>query len=173
MNALQLAKKDGSVDPKDQTTRISTDVQVGKDETYLDRHEIMRKEMMQTVKVNVSEPMNLTAISGVPEEHITERRVRIYKPPKNAMQSGTNDTHQWILDFEQRQRWENPTMGWASTGDPLSNMRLKFTEQEDAVAFCEKNGWAYLVEEARERKPLKPSYAANFAWNKRSRVGTK
>lgn len=129
--------------------------------------------MMQTAKVAISEPMDLTTISGVPEEHIKGRRARIYLPPKNAMQSGTNDTHQWIVDFEQRQRWENPLMGWASSGDPLSNMRLKFTDQEDAVAFCEKNGWAYLIEASKERKPLKKSYAANFAWDKRSRIGSK
>lgn len=53
-------------------------------------------------------------ISGVPEEHIKTRRVRIYQPAKNAMQSGTNNIHFWQMDFDTRERWENPLMGWTS-----------------------------------------------------------
>lgn len=53
-------------------------------------------------------------VSGVPEEHIKTRRVRIYQPAKNAMQSGTNNTHFWQMDFDTRERWENPLMGWTS-----------------------------------------------------------
>lgn len=58
---------------------------------------------------------DLTAISGVPEEHIKTRRVRISLPSKNAMQSGTNNLDYWKIDFDARERWENPLMGWAST----------------------------------------------------------
>lgn len=53
-------------------------------------------------------------VSGVPEEHIKTRKVRIYQPAKNAMQSGTNNIHFWQLDFDTRERWENPLMGWTS-----------------------------------------------------------
>lgn len=78
------------------------------------------------------------------------------------------------LDFENRERWENPLMGWASTGDPISNLSLKFNSREEAIAFCEKNTWFYTVEEPPEaRKPKKKSYADNFSWNKRTRVGSK
>lgn len=59
--------------------------------------------------------MRIAPISGIPEEHIKTRRVRIYKPPKNAMQSGTNNIQHWQMEFDNRPRWENPLMGWAST----------------------------------------------------------
>lgn len=68
--------------------------------------------------------VNVTPIAGIPDEHIYTRRVRIYKPAKNAMQSGTNNLNHWEMEFDTRQRWENPLMGWTSTGDPLSNMKV-------------------------------------------------
>lgn len=58
---------------------------------------------------------DLSSISGVPEEHIRSRRVRIHIPTKNAMQSGTNNIHNWEIEFDTRERWENPLMGWSST----------------------------------------------------------
>jgi len=144
-----------------------------KEESFFDRQLVERKEYMRTAQIKVDEVLSLANVTGVPDEHTKDRRVRIYKQAKNAMQSGTNDTHKWTADFENRQRWENPTMGWTSSGDPLSNMKLQFTEREDAIAFCDKNGWTYFVEEAKVRKPLNKSYAANFSWNKRSRIGSK
>lgn len=30
----------------------------------------------------------------------------------------------WKITFDERQRWENPLMGWASTADPLSNSEV-------------------------------------------------
>ena len=54
-------------------------------------------------------------ISGVPDEHIKTRRVRIYQPAKNAMQSGTSNTKLWQIEFETRERWENPLIGWTSS----------------------------------------------------------
>ena len=64
-------------------------------------------------------------MSGVPEEHITTRRVRIYIPAKNAMQSGTFGTRKWRMDFDTRERWENPLMGWTSTYVLLYSYQLK------------------------------------------------
>lgn len=58
---------------------------------------------------------DLTAISGVPEEHIKTRRVRISLPSKNSMQSGTNNLDYWKIEFDTRERWENALMGWTST----------------------------------------------------------
>lgn len=52
-------------------------------------------------------------------------------------------------------------------------MALDFASKEDAIRFCEKNRWNYEVDEP-QRRHIKPkSYAANFSWNKRTRVGTK
>lgn len=90
------------------------------------------------------------------------------------MQSGTNNIHHWEMDFEPRQRWENQLMGWWSTGDPLSNLKVQFNSKEDAVSFCEKNGWNYYIQESHNEKKYKPkSYGVNFSWNKKTRVSTK
>merc|ERR1712018_860963 len=116
---------------------------------------------------------DITAVSGVPEEHIKERYVRIFRPAKNAMQSGTAGVRRWRIEFDNRERWENNLMGWASNADPLSNMLIEFASKEEAVEFVEKNGWDYWVEDPKERSPKAKSYALNFSWNKRTRKSTK
>ena len=55
----------------------------------------------------------MSEFSGVPEEQL-KRVARIFVPARNAMQSGTNNTHEWKLEFDNQERWENPLMGWAS-----------------------------------------------------------
>jgi len=147
---------------------VATDLKV----VLTPKEEITHREKMQgTITVDV--PMDITTITGVPEEHTKSRRVRIFKPTKNSMQSGTSNTKRWKIEFETRERWENPLMGWSSSGDPLSNIQVDFMQKEDAVAFCEKNGWPWFVEEPVE-KPMRPkSYGANFSWSKKTRVSTK
>ncbi|XP_015221119.1 NADH dehydrogenase [ubiquinone] iron-sulfur protein 4, mitochondrial isoform X2 [Lepisosteus oculatus] len=114
-----------------------------------------------TQLITVDEKLDITPLTGVPEEHIKTRKVRICVPARNAMQSGANNTWKWRLEFDTRERWENPLMGWASTS------------KEDAIAFAEKNGWSYDIQEKRGPKPRSKSYGANFSWNKRTRVSTK
>ncbi|XP_040575457.1 NADH dehydrogenase [ubiquinone] iron-sulfur protein 4, mitochondrial [Lepeophtheirus salmonis] len=117
---------------------------------------------------------SLVEISGVPiQDHIKGRSVRVFRPAKSAMQSGTAGVRKWRLEFETRERWENNLMGWASSGDPLSNTVVEFAEKEDAVRFVEKNGWPYWVDDPKERLPKPKSYALNFSWNKRTRKSTK
>jgi len=123
--------------------------------------------------ITVEGAVDISLVSGVPEEHIKDRTVRIFKPAKNAMQSGTAGIKRWRMEFDTRERWENNLMGWSSTADPLSNTNIDFADKEEAVAFADKNGWAYMLEDPKE-KALKPkSYALNFSWNKRSRKSTK
>ena len=35
----------------------------------------------------------------------------------------------------------NPLMGWTSSADPMSNVRLSFDSKEEAIAFADRNGW--------------------------------
>lgn len=74
-----------------------------------------RLEVLRNSQVTVEASEDVGLVSGIPEEHIYTRRARIFKPAKNSMQSGTNNTHQWCIEFESRERWENPLMGWTST----------------------------------------------------------
>ncbi|XP_067931328.1 NADH dehydrogenase [ubiquinone] iron-sulfur protein 4, mitochondrial-like [Watersipora subatra] len=119
--------------------------------------------------ITVDEPMSVKQLSGVPEEHISKRHVRIFMPARTAAQSGTNQIHKWKIEFDVRERWENQLMGWASTGDPLSNMSVDFPSPESAAAFCEKNGWGYHIEQPATKYVRPKSYGANFSWNKRTR----
>uniref|UniRef100_A0A2M3Z6B5 NADH dehydrogenase [ubiquinone] iron-sulfur protein 4, mitochondrial n=1 Tax=Anopheles braziliensis TaxID=58242 RepID=A0A2M3Z6B5_9DIPT len=124
--------------------------------------------------ITVPTKVDLSPISGVPEEQLKERRVRIFIPAKNAMQSGTDNIHHWSIEFDNRERWENPLMGWSSTGDPLSNMRVDFTSPEEAITYCERNGWRWFVDQPEvEKKHRVKNYGINFSWNKRTRVSTK
>lgn len=52
-------------------------------------------------------------------------------------------------------------------------MAVEFKSPEDAMEFCEKNGWEYYLEEKKEPKFKPKSYGANFSWNKKTRVSTK
>ncbi|CAG9813690.1 unnamed protein product [Phaedon cochleariae] len=151
----------------------SSEPQVKNDIVHLTPEEVEHKKKLQNY-ITVQGTTCIAPITGVPEEHVKERRVRIYEPAKNCMQSGTNNIGHWEIDFETRERWENPLMGWCSTGDPLSNMNVEFSTKEDAIDFCEKNGWTWFIQESSLEKKFKPkSYAVNFSWNKRTRVSTK
>ena len=71
---------------------------------------------------------------------------RIFKPAKNAMQSGTAKTREWQLDYEPEQpRAIEPLMGWTSSGDMKQQLTLHFDTKEEAVAYCEREGIPYQV----------------------------
>ncbi|CAG9860382.1 unnamed protein product [Phyllotreta striolata] len=143
------------------------------DFALLNPEDVEHKKKLQEL-ITVEGTTDLSPISGVPEEHIRERRVRIYEPAKNCMQSGTSNIGHWQIDFDTRERWENPLMGWCSTGDPLSNMQVEFSSKDDAIDYCEKNGWTWFIQKSSLEKNFKPkNYGVNFAWNKRTRVSTK
>ncbi|EJW12701.1 NADH-ubiquinone oxidoreductase family protein [Rhodovulum sp. PH10] len=94
---------------------------------------------------------------------------RIYKPAKNAMQSGTAKTRHWVLDFEPSEpRRVEPLMGWTSSGDTRAQVRLKFDTKEEAVAYCEARGIAYQVIEPKPATRRTIAYADNFAAGRRS-----
>ena len=92
---------------------------------------------------------------------------RIFKPAKNAMQSGKARTLEWQLDYEPEQpRAIEPLMGWTSSGDMKQQLTLHFHTKEDAVAYCERKGIAYQVIEPKIRAPRTIAYADNFAFRR-------
>ncbi len=69
---------------------------------------------------------------------------RIYRPAKTAMQSGKAKTEVWMLEFEPEQPCKvEPLMGYTSSGDMKSQIRLSFETKEEAIAYAQKNGIAY------------------------------
>ena len=88
---------------------------------------------------------------------------RIYKPQRVATQSGTAKTHHWTLEYAPAvPRRVEPLMGWTSSADMLSQIRLHFPTKEEAVAYAERNGIVYRVEEPKPEKRKIMSYSDNF-----------
>ena len=88
---------------------------------------------------------------------------RIYRPAKTAMQSGSAKTREWVLDYEPEEpRVVESLMGWTSSGDMKSQLRLRFATKEEAVAYAERNGIAYRVSEPHDHKRRAISYSDNF-----------
>lgn len=96
---------------------------------------------------------------------------RIYQPARNAMQSGQAKTKTWVLEFApEQERKIDPLMGWTSSGDMNSQVRLTFDSKEAAIEYAQSKGVAYRVSEPQNRKPYvrKGGYGENFATNRRS-----
>src|SRR5947209_6397879 len=92
---------------------------------------------------------------------------RIFKPAKNAMQSGRASTREWRLDYEPEQpRDVEPLMGWTSSGDMKQQLSLRFDSKEEAVAYCERKGIPYQVIEPKEPARRQAAYADNFAFSR-------
>ena len=95
---------------------------------------------------------------------------RIYQPARNAMQSGQAKTRQWVLEFvPEKRRSVDPLMGWTSSADMNSQVRLTFDSKEAAIEYAREHGIAYRVDEPHKRKPMvRPGgYGENFATNRR------
>ena len=87
---------------------------------------------------------------------------RIYKPARNAMQQG-QAKDDWLLVYEPEEpRAIEPLMGWTSSGDMKSQLKLKFDSKDEAVAYAERNGIPYRVEEPKPAARRIVSYSDNF-----------
>ena len=88
---------------------------------------------------------------------------RIYKPAKTAMSSGQAQTQRWALEYEpERARTIEPLMGYTSSDDMKSQIRLNFETKEAAIAYAERNGIPYQVFDPQERQRNAISYSDNF-----------
>jgi hypothetical protein len=97
-------------------------------------------------------------------------RARIYQPARNAMQSGTAKTKTWVLEFVPASaRSVDPLMGWTSSDDMNSQVKLRFDSREAAETYANAHGIEFAVSEARTRKAniRAGGYGDNFATNRR------
>jgi len=90
------------------------------------------------------------------------KKAKIYKPNKSSMQSGLGKTYLWVLEFETIDPTTNPLMGWESSSDTYSEIKLEFSSQELAINYAKKKKIDYEVIESKKRKSIKKSYADNF-----------
>ena len=78
------------------------------------------------------------------------------------MQSGLSKTNKWIIEFKTKNTGTNPLMGWESSTDTLSELKLEFSSKESAIDYAKKNKIDFELIEPQKRKTIKKSYADNF-----------
>jgi hypothetical protein len=92
---------------------------------------------------------------------------RIYRPARNAMQSGQAQTDKWVLEYEPEVRpVADPLMGYTSSSDMRRQVRLEFDTREQAIAYAERNAIPYQISAAHEKAPKKLSYSDNFRFGR-------
>ena len=73
----------------------------------------------------------MAVFSGMPTEQ--KNRTVVIAPRMNkTLQSGGATNHLWQITWKNQERWSNPLMGWTSTADPMSNLKLTFDSQDEA-----------------------------------------
>ena len=82
------------------------------------------------------------------------------------MQSGMRNAKNWLLEFDTLDSGVNQLMGWETSKDTMSEIKLEFPSKEVAINYAKKNNIDYYVIDPQKRKIIKKSYADNFLKNK-------
>jgi|TARA_Y100000031_G_scaffold155754_1_gene207501 NADH dehydrogenase (ubiquinone) Fe-S protein 4 len=90
------------------------------------------------------------------------KKAKIYKPSKSVMQSGNKKFDKWIIEFITDRPGINPLMGWESSTDTCSELKLEFKNKDLAIEYAKKNKIDFELIDAKTRKIIKKSYADNF-----------
>ena len=90
------------------------------------------------------------------------KKAKIFKPSKTVMQSGLGKTDKWVIEYITDKPGINPLMGWESSTDTLSELKLEFSSKEKAIGYAKKNKIEYEIIEEKKRKIIKKSYSDNF-----------
>ena len=78
------------------------------------------------------------------------------------MQSGNRKFDKWIIEFITDRPGVNPLMGWESSTDTYSEIKLEFKNKDLAIEYAKKNKIDFELIDAKKRKIVKKSYADNF-----------
>ena len=90
------------------------------------------------------------------------KTAKIYLPNTSPMQSGLGKTYKWVLEFETKDPTKNPLMGWESSSDTLTELKLEFSSKELAINYAKKKKIDYELIEPKKKRLIKKSYADNF-----------
>ena len=90
------------------------------------------------------------------------KKAKIYIPNKSAMQSGTGKMDKWILEYETKNPTNNPLMGWESSSDTFTELKVEFSSKDLAINYAKKKKIDFELIEPKKRKTVKKSYADNF-----------
>jgi ETC complex I subunit conserved region len=92
---------------------------------------------------------------------------RIFRPAKTAMQSGSARTKEWLLVRDtDGSKSIDPLTGWTSSTDTDAQVQLAFETKEEAIAYAERSGLAYVLTEPQTRKAVRKAYADNFKFGR-------
>ncbi|PRT56527.1 NADH-ubiquinone oxidoreductase subunit, mitochondrial [Wickerhamiella sorbophila] len=109
--------------------------------------------------------LDVAELSGAPADLVENRVARIYQEAPYATQSGIHNTQGWRIDFDivdRANRWEDHTIGYASSGDYMQSLTMKFRSKNDAVRFATNQGWDFYIQKPNKRKFVVKSYGDNF-----------
>jgi len=81
------------------------------------------------------------------------------------MQSAKRNTKNWLLEFDTLNTGINPLMGWETSQDTMSEIKLEFSNKEQAINYAKKNNIDYYVIEPQKSNLIKKSYTNNFLKN--------
>ncbi len=89
--------------------------------------------------------------------------IKIYKPSRTSMQSGTGKTKKWIAEYiSDSDSSKDYLMGWTSSFDTQTQIKLFFDTLEQAIDWVKKTNYQYFVELPRNKKIKIKSYSSNF-----------
>ena len=78
------------------------------------------------------------------------------------MQSGLKKFDKWIIEFITEDPGKNPLMGWESSSDTFTELKLEFASKDLAINYAKKKKIDFEIIEPKKRKIVKKSYADNF-----------
>ena len=81
------------------------------------------------------------------------------------MQSGNKNTKKWLIEFDTLDTGVNLLMGWESSKDTMSEVKLEFSTKDQAINYARRNNIDYYIIEPQKRKIIKKSYSDNFLKN--------
>ncbi len=93
---------------------------------------------------------------------------KIYQPTKTAMQSGRGKIKKWIVEYVSNEIPEkDPLMGWNSSNDSKSQIKIYFDNKESAIEWVKKNNYQFEIIENQVRKIKPKNYSDNFSFTKK------
>ena len=94
--------------------------------------------------------------------------IKIYKPSKTSMQSGRGKTKKWTAEYiSDVDITKDSLMGWNSSKDTMSQVKIFFETKEKAIEWAKKNNYQYFVHEPKSKKIKPKNYASNFDMNRK------
>lgn len=84
------------------------------------------------------------------------------------MQSGKGKASVWLIEFDRSSAKSiDPLMGYTSSSDTQTQVKLRFDNKEDAIAYAKKHGLAYRLDEPKIQKRRNATYSDNFKFDRK------